>query len=645
MAGHERAALPVRPAPEPLRRSVSESILITSALSHLIRAEPVGRLPLPRVPPRSPRLASWSSFAEQTLVEDGLRSLLRAEKVSERRKRIYEKAAALRDYEAGRSPPQNIKLSQARAALLLQNFGTSIDDVRDKLAALPPIPPAPPPALSIAAPSVSGSPDSPAAATPAVTRRSSQDPGGAYTDGGLRMRYPYGEPHPGASALSPQPHTCTGVAASVPGPHVGGAPATPGVVPPQPLTCAYDATATTDTGPGPDGRNWGGGAPTAAGAASPTRTSAPGTSSAAAPTGAAPAADKEPAGPMATFPVEEIRRVADQEVADRSVGRQTRRAATKAAPITRLEIMEGIRENATMRELARSALQRSETLNMRGSLQRRDLLPPAQQQAALQHALLSPRDGHGSPASKKTRRRTSGTSSDAAAPGSPGSPIPGSGAVDAGTAAGGAGAKAHSKPTMAAQHIAALDSMHTLTVAQMNGDPLPEPPKAMVTKELAAKEGAALDASRQRGAKPHKGVLVDSSGAKEEGSPGRRVGFVNEGRTGPTTPQHRGYELRRRSLSPTFGSSPAPGQEALWQVANRPGDAELGIADQQVEAEELGKLPSDAFVWTEGLADWLPLGPLPPPEQIPHPPLRSSPGPGESSPDGSPPNGRTSPAV
>ena len=105
-----------------MRRAASDSLL-----ANLIRADGgPPKQPLTRLSPRSPRLASWSSHAENLLVDQRLKRLLHEEKVAERRSRIHRNAAAIRDYEAGRSPPLNVKHARARAAVLLSSFDMSL---------------------------------------------------------------------------------------------------------------------------------------------------------------------------------------------------------------------------------------------------------------------------------------------------------------------------------------------------------------------------------------------------------------------------------------------------------------------------------------------------------------------------------------
>ena len=55
-------------------------------------------------------------------------------------------------------------------------------------------------------------------------------------------------------------------------------------------------------------------------------------------------------------------------------------------------------------------------------------------------------------------------------------------------------------------------------------------------------------------------------------------------------------------------------QVPTWQVAAT--GPSLGLPNVEVEASQLRSLERNALVWTDGLDDWLPLGELPPPEQL-----------------------------
>ena len=74
-------------------------------------------------------------------------------------------------------------------------------------------------------------------------------------------------------------------------------------------------------------------------------------------------------------------------------------------------MMPNLQAQEAVRAKARASLHMSETLHTRGSLQRRDLLPAAQQSESMKYALLSPRDETGS--NKKRRQRASANASSA----------------------------------------------------------------------------------------------------------------------------------------------------------------------------------------------------------------------------------------
>lgn len=91
-----------------------------AVLAHLRRAHVPDAAPLPLVPPRAPQLAQWGGWAESAVVENRLRSAL-AQGPS--RQRLHRNLKALRDFEAGRSPPQSTKSAAARATLIVNSLG------------------------------------------------------------------------------------------------------------------------------------------------------------------------------------------------------------------------------------------------------------------------------------------------------------------------------------------------------------------------------------------------------------------------------------------------------------------------------------------------------------------------------------------
>ena len=614
-----------------MSRSSSESML-----SHLIRADKPPKQPLSRVAPRSPRLASWSSFSELAIVDDRLNGLLRSEKVAERRQRIHRNAAAVRDYEAGRSPPPNVKNARARAAVLLNSFDMSIDDVRDKLSTLPPIAAAPGSSSALGqSQSMQQLTSKPAAAssTPLAASGSRQAPytvGGACGGGAAGLSVQCGTPL-FAGTIPAQPYTYS----SAPTMH-GSCAGTHGT---QPKTCGVDSSSSGGWQPRSQRPSREKLISSSEGARETQEQGAAGDGDELLSKLAVPAASL---GPIASWDMGSIRNLAEKDVGSRGHAGKDRRPKGENE---RLEVITGLQEQGAIREKARSSLYMSDTLQTRGSLQRRELLPPSQQSAAMQYALLSPRNANLSP---KQRRRSAHAEAAATAAAQHAK-------TSAANAPGGVAAaeqlpQPKQQPNMAACHNAALDNVHSATTAALERPPgiqLRQRP-SKEGKE-SGKEGGKESGKEAKGGKPRSALVVEQSAAVAApapvASPVRRVNFA--GANGVPTPadfsapQSRFKSSRRTPLGPTLVEQPP-----VWQVANRVGDEfPEGMPAIEVEGHELASLPTDSLIWTEGLEDWLPMGELPPVSALPPAPMKASEdGRGSPAHGGSPRTGRTSPS-
>jgi hypothetical protein len=228
--------------------------------------------------------------------------------------------------------------------------------------------------------------------------------------------------------------------------------------------------------------------------------------------------------------------------------------------------MPGLRESAELRGKAKEALLMSDTLLTRGSLQRRELLPPTH--PSMQFALLSPRARNADPERKRGRARGGGAGR--------GEDAPPSGSV---------------YPALAYHH-AALQKTHE----QM----LEEAP-LLVPSENVYKRGMNKD---------RRGVVFNPF-SQEAPAPSPPLVVKNHRRTEA--------DANRRVTMSGMNAAVQTQLETTWQVA-RAQEAPEG-PPIEVEAWQLGGLKQNALIWTDGLEDWLPIGDLPLPSMLPPSPV------------------------
>ena len=641
-------APPPAPAP-PLLRTVSES-----ALAHLIRAQPLERPPLSRVAPRSPHLASWCSAAEQVIVEDELHSLLKGSKVSERRQRIYRNAAAIRDYEAGRSPPASTKTAQKRAAMLLSSFDKNVEAVREKASSLVP----------------SDSQQSHETDSFRSTASYSHVPSSPFTvSGGAaagdRHRDREVVPplnfqsapslHPPLTPMGAQPqHASSGSAA--PSRVASRRPSQNGS-----QNGSQNASRHPSQHPSQHASRHASRQPSRRGSRDPDARTQDEEDDAA----ASPHSGSSSPGPALDFiappDLKSIRSAAEKDFAFTRAGHLSAVDRRPQEAAARLEVMPNLQAQEAVRAKARASLHMSETLHTRGSLQRRDLLPAAQQSESMKYALLSPRDEKGS--NKKRRQRASANASSASATettdanGKVANPYAQmysmtnkeAAAAAAAAEAAAAAAAANRHMTKAQAHDAALENLHSATLDASPAGPSPGA-GYLSERKVAAADAAAEGGGRsgypspalktpsrarailsREGAvgEPPPAVKAPLTGGSAFATPSRRVNFAGadggNGKTGGGGATHgRRAAASTSERAPAGHSSVAEPGNAVWQVARLDvlpdGDGAVGPNDE-VESRQLRSLPRDSLIWTSGLHDWLPLGPLPPFEALPPPPM------------------------
>ena len=598
------------PAP-PLLRAASES-----ALAHLIRAQPLEKAPLVRLPPRSPHLASWCSAAEHALVEEELCSLLKESNVVERRKRIERNAAAVRDYEAGRSPPASTKIARARAEMLRASHFTdkSVDDVRERASVLVP-------------------------RTPKQTFLEK-----------VSLR---------SSATAPQlqeqtPMKKAGASLAVPATSFASAPT---LHHPQSRAATPAAAATVAGKSHRPSRERGGGGYAPIGAAP-----AGGSGRSGGGWGGAPAGDEGGSSPggeydevfhegltlelalIAAPDLRSIRSVAAKDVqrTRQGVGRKRDGAPPEGSGVAgvggeagggsigRLEVMPRLHDPSIIRAKARASLLMSDTLLTKGSLQRRDLLPAGRQAEDSRHALLSPRNEKGGAANGRRRR---GGGKHGGGGGGVGGEVNGEAGGVGGGGGGGGKHGGGGGSTMAAHHNATLEGLHSATLLGLPFERPPEPQKLRGAgggerRGAGGPLGAPSSPSPKggRSATPGGGAPAAAAAAA---SPPRRVNFASAagGGAGGAAAGSGGApasSARRSSRESRELMGASADAEPLWRVArldNAAGGEPPTGPNEEVEGRGLRRLPRDSLIWTEGLQDWLPLGPVPPLGVLPPPPM------------------------
>ena len=620
-----------------MRSSMSDA-----ALSHLIRAEPTPPKPLPKMP-QNPKFPSYGSFAERIAVEEELRGLLAREKVDDARERPYRHQQAARDYDAGRSPPVDLKSSQARAFLIGRHLGKSPEmaHAHAKELALSPLSPA----RSIKE-SLAGTP------VPSTPNR----PSPVHVPSPLGQRGPLTMPGPLGGGLAPaaaQPLSGPAIYASAPNLPLRGelaaAPASasgmlPGqqrqsqpLPPPPPQLQTQTPPQKGSAAPAPATPGSGGGGAATSGAPAP---ATPGS-------GAAPA---EEVTEEATDTNEQLAIAYDQkpEMLPAKVIKphvrcrrsplynklpgtspNSLRAHKHTGP--RLETVDGVQTQEAVKAKAKGSLvmMADGILATRGTLQRREMMT-AQQREILGAGLLSPRGkegkhGHRADSPSDGRRQSTAVKDDSTHGGGndrrksthqqeanrrmsvnaekEGPPVVGT--TNAPRMPDGSIAT-----KVAHGHNKALNQLHSQTCG-LEDDM--SPTKTSPEKSSSNKGRGGRRASFSfggGGGDDGKSAMQDKHAGKKD----RSVTFGEDDKQGGG-----GTSKRRGSTRP--GAHPFLGGMAqldpfgdVWQVAK---PIDTGLPPAEIDGEQLQGLDTNALVWTEGLSDWLPIGDVPPLSEFP----------------------------
>lgn len=581
----------------------------SAALSKLRRARPPSPSPLQHLEPREPRIgAVWGTWAETAFVEDELRALLKQAGTAASRQRLQQKAAAQRDFNAGRSPPKSAKSAQARASLLRRSFGKGPEQAFAKAheqqlaeaaarrarlfgtdvfseGRFPSVPSAGPMA-SHAGPASQAIPRPPEVALPP-----------SMSCGVLGAL--------SAPMVGYGPNTC-GTSISLPSLHVraSGNPApAPPYLPPQPQTCSCASAASFSALSA---------APAVASCSSPATRRV----------GFAPAAAaqcSEVAGVRLGSGSPPPVRHAGSSRAAAGGGGDGRRHATPAAVSARrgehalsrqhtgrLEVIDGVLSSQTLKSKARDSLLLSDTLHSGGSLQRRDVAKASSSSSS------HPTSSH-QPAGLLSPRRTD-TSASASAPHGAASRTTRPPAVPGSTSVAASRGEPQAPPagSVATAHNSALNAVHQEAVASLRDRrPRGRPRRrgALVSDPGGGSAAAPPPRERDGAAAPHV-TLPSPSASKAAESP---------------SPMRARQGRRSGVFTSNFSFQRVP----IWQVA------QPSAPPAEVRATQLHTLDADALVWTDGLNDWLPLGPLPPFAELPPAPLATmSPGADSTDADG-----------
>lgn len=596
-------------------RSVSDA-----ALLRVNHATPPGIVPLARMHSPSSH-GSFAGWAEQAHVEGELQGVLLRQKVDATRRKLHRQAQAVRDYEAGRSPPVSVKSAMARAALISDSFGksptTAAEHARD-LVARPMAPSPSGPALN-ALPAHLGSPLGRAGASPRIGGSPRVTPFSPLRPPELRLAASgHASPTPGEGE-----EVRSGGAVSAGG--TGGAlqcATAPRLLPRGGVGGASPSSPTASAlGGGPHTCACGGGVGRIASPAAPSSSSSfrkparRGTTHGAMPNSrSAPhlLADAEAEAPLAAsngsvhrFGEPEYMAAYDDRPAILPaellrVPRRTRAAAPPVARqshqvFTRLEVVEGVSDTRAMRDKARASLLTSETLKHRTADQRKesghgkDSGPSLLAHYAERHSdggnggrlhrqSSGSQQGGGGTSSRRDERAVA-----------PVARMPnGEPAVHAATA-----------------HNSALSAMHSCTMQMHSSCAGKESSSGAAggkeSKEEARRGGRGSPTRAIEDAESFRGRA-----AAQCAQPGKNVGFAADaaGETSETSSPHRKSILgSRRGGLATMYDLDASGP--VWQVAQPEGQP------IEVDTMMMHKLPRDALVWTDGLHDWLPLGDVP----------------------------------